>query len=782
MGGGLRKPYAVAGAKTDAELDWEDEQEAKREQEQAAKQKAAVAHVVDNLFPYAPVTVQTQKYPSSSPKAGQAYLWITVDEDALKRRGTSVAASPVRYPVGVAVDAEGNVFVSEAASASDGSGADHHTRATHRISASSIMELATTNQPPALLKPPLLLQATQTSLKIRWKKAVDTTVDRYEVQYRCADSVNNAWAGLVSVSTAQDVSLEHIRCHTPYEFRVRAHNPAGWNEFSSVSAVFWSLPGPPATPVAPIAGAVSNVYASIFWSRVDDHGSSPVLYFLDARESTSASFRQIYEGTECGFVASGLTPKATYIFRLQASNAVGSTPFVESRPVRTLAHGRPEIVELTSVEESATYDRWVQCWDPKTEQIFYFNRYTCQRVVDEPSEVAAARQRVGVDNVEETPEMVFRRKRFRFHRDLRQRLQGASLAAILPLELRRESMFDDTFAHFQRLSKQELMRKPKVAFENEAGIDSGGLTKDWFLQISRLAVDKQRHLFTTCNQSLVEINTSSFRNTRHLQEFKFIGKLMAKTIFDRQTMDLPLCDSILKHLLEIPPTMDDLKQMDAQFHKSLVWMLDNEIAGVIDETFSVEVECAGSGIKQSTTVMDLKENGRDIPVTDLNKSEYVELMVQWRTEFGVKAQLDALAQGFAFLIPLSSIKQFELSELKMLVNGKPTIDVEELRACTVFQGGYSEHSQVILWLWQALREFSLELRGTFLKFMTGTNKIPLDGFEPPLNLTKSDLDPQALPRTHTCFNQLVLPEYQSYEALVDKITFAIKNAEGFELS
>lgn len=144
--------------------------------------------------------------------------------------------------------------------------------------------------------------------------------------------------------------------------------------------------------------------------------------------------------------------------------------------------------------------------------------------------------------------------------------------------------------------------------------------------------------------------------------------------------------------------------------------------------------------------------------------------------------MNALVQGFTTLIPLASVKMFDLSELRMLVNGKPTIDVEELRACTVFQGGYDEHAQVVLWLWQALREFTPELRGMFLKFMTGTNKIPLDGFEPPLNLTKSDLGPQALPRTHTCFNQLVLPEYTSYETLVEKITFAITNAEGFELS
>ncbi|KUF98444.1 F-box/LRR-repeat protein 7 [Phytophthora nicotianae] len=319
-----------------------------------------------------------------------------------------------------------------------------------------------------------------------------------------------------------------------------------------------------------------------------------------------------------------------------------------------------------------------------------------QRVIEEPPELAVVREEKGLINIEETPEMVFRRKRFRFHREIRQSMQGLNFGSIMKIELQRESMFEGTMKYFQSLKKADLVAKPKISFENEPGIDSG---------------------------------------------------------------------------------MDDLQQMDSQYHKSLVWMLENDIENVIDETFSVEME---GGKKPA--IVDLKENGRDTPVTDVNKQEYVDLVVQWRTQFGAQAQMDALVQGFTTLIPLSAIKTFDLVELKLLVNGKPTIDVEELRSCTVFQGGFDEHSQVVLWLWQALREFTIELRGQFLKFMTGTNKIPLDGFEPPLNLTKSDLDPQALPRTHTCFNQLVLPEYTSYETLVEKVTFAINNAEGFELS
>lgn len=36
-----------------------------------------------------------------------------------------------------------------------------------------------------------------------------------------------------------------------------------------------------------------------------------------------------------------------------------------------------------------------------------------------------------------------------------------------------------------------------------------------------------------------------------------------------------------------------------------------------------------------------------------------------------------------------------------------------------------------------------------------------------------------LPRSHTCFNRLDLPPYKSYEQLVEKMSFAIEETEGF---
>ena len=36
-----------------------------------------------------------------------------------------------------------------------------------------------------------------------------------------------------------------------------------------------------------------------------------------------------------------------------------------------------------------------------------------------------------------------------------------------------------------------------------------------------------------------------------------------------------------------------------------------------------------------------------------------------------------------------------------------------------------------------------------------------------------------LPRSHTCFNRLDLPPYRSYDQLVEKLTLAIEETEGF---
>lgn len=64
------------------------------------------------------------------------------------------------------------------------------------------------------------------------------------------------------------------------------------------------------------------------------------------------------------------------------------------------------------------------------------------------------------------------------------------------------------------------------------------------------------------------------------------------------------------------------------------------------------------------------------------------------------------------------------------------------------------------------------LRTAFLQFVTGTSRVPSEGFKAlqgynghqKFNIHKY-YDVKHLPRSHTCFNQLDLPPYESKEIL-----------------
>jgi E3 ubiquitin-protein ligase HUWE1 len=87
--------------------------------------------------------------------------------------------------------------------------------------------------------------------------------------------------------------------------------------------------------------------------------------------------------------------------------------------------------------------------------------------------------------------------------------------------------------------------------------------------------------------------------------------------------------------------MRDLESIDPEYHKSLQWMLDNDITGVIDQEFTIEDEQFGE-----KKIVELKPGGADIPVTEENKEEYVRLVVSYRLDNSIKDQIKAFLDGF----------------------------------------------------------------------------------------------------------------------------------------
>lgn len=222
---------------------------------------------------------------------------------------------------------------------------------------------------------------------------------------------------------------------------------------------------------------------------------------------------------------------------------------------------------------------------------------------------------------------------------------------------------------------------------------------------------------------------------------------------------------------------------------------DNDITDILEESFSTTEDRFGELVE-----VELKPGGQDLPVTEENKEEYVELLVEYRIAKRVGEQFKAFLEGFAEAVPLELVKVFDENELELLIGGVSEIDmcvqlqsfhlIPKLMSHCVFRDdwtkftdyrGYEKTDQVIEWFWQCLRSWPAERKARLLQFTTGTSRVPVNGFKDlqgsdgPRRFTiEKSGDPNGLPRSHTCFNRLDLPPYEDYESLEKKLLFAIE--------
>jgi E3 ubiquitin-protein ligase HUWE1 len=135
-------------------------------------------------------------------------------------------------------------------------------------------------------------------------------------------------------------------------------------------------------------------------------------------------------------------------------------------------------------------------------------------------------------------------------------------------------------------------------------------------------------------------NRLSGVNSEHLMFFKFIGRIIGKALYEGRVLDCHFSRAVYKCILGRSVSIKDMETLDLDYYKSLLWMLENDITDIITETFAVETDDFGE--KQ---VIDLIENGRNIPVTEENKEEYIQRVVDYRLVGSVKEQLDNFLKG-----------------------------------------------------------------------------------------------------------------------------------------
>lgn len=293
------------------------------------------------------------------------------------------------------------------------------------------------------------------------------------------------------------------------------------------------------------------------------------------------------------------------------------------------------------------------------------------------------------------------------------------------VKIRRSHIFEDSYAEIMRQSATDLKKRLMIKFDGEDGLDYGGLSREFFFLLSHEMFNPFYCLFeySAHDNYTLQINPHSGINPEHLNYFKFIGRVVGLAIFHRRFLDAFFIGALYKMMLNKAVALSDMEGVDADFHRSLQWMLNNPIEGVLEQTFSTEDERFGQ-----TTIEDLKPGGRDIDVTDVNKKEYVDMMVKWRIQKRIDEQFQAFITGFHELIPAELVNVFDERELELLIGGIAEIDVEDWKKHTDYRG-YTESDEVIKFFWQTIRSWDGEQKSRLLQFATGTSRIPVNGFK-----------------------------------------------------
>ncbi|PAV62280.1 hypothetical protein WR25_14773 [Diploscapter pachys] len=338
----------------------------------------------------------------------------------------------------------------------------------------------------------------------------------------------------------------------------------------------------------------------------------------------------------------------------------------------------------------------------------------------------------------------------------------------------RTIVFEDSFQEIMRKNAVDLRRRLYIQFRGEEGLDYGGVAREWFFLLSHEVLNPMYCLFMYAgnNNYSLQINPASFVNPDHLKYFEFIGRFIAMALFHGKFIYSGFTMPFYKKMLNKRITLKDIEQVDSEFYNSMTWIKDNNID-----------ECQMDLTLFQTH--ELKPGGAEIPVTEANKNEYIELLVEWRFNRGVEQQTKAFFNGFNSVFPLEWLQYFDERELELLLCGMQDVDVDDWQRNTVYRH-YAPQSKQVTWFWQWVRSLNQEKRARLLQFVTGTCRVPVGGFSELMGSTGPQLfciervgKENWLPRSHTCFNRLDLPPYRSYDQLSEKLTIAIDNTEGF---
>jgi len=349
----------------------------------------------------------------------------------------------------------------------------------------------------------------------------------------------------------------------------------------------------------------------------------------------------------------------------------------------------------------------------------------------------------------------------------------------------------------------------------DEGEDQGGLRRQWLDRASRHFIASD--LFISPSHDAAHLASQPGLPTQRLargnifvpspeaickcvqenweEQFELFGCILGIAILYKETIPVHFGHNFLRSVFGLKTDAQDLlpllETVDATLHKKLLYILDGTYKtlgdslsdaleqGNLPPTFVISESHCPELVKNTP----LKEGGEKTPVTEENKAEFVNLLLDRILISGLAHQVKCFRRGLLRVVPEPIVQRIaelmSAKEIELMVCGIEEVDVDDWEKHTQYENGFTHDHQVVRWFWDVVRAMSQQARAALLSFCTGSSQVPSGGFrflQPELFTIQRVAVTDRFPEAHTCANTIDLPLYSSREELEQKLKFAIQEA------
>lgn len=370
-------------------------------------------------------------------------------------------------------------------------------------------------------------------------------------------------------------------------------------------------------------------------------------------------------------------------------------------------------------------------------------------------------------------------------------------------DISRGSVLEDAFKNFYHLG-HKFKEKISVTFHSEhgpeAGIDGGGITKEFLTSVAMEGFDPnlKQALFkeTPSNYELypnddiymsVHEKLDLKRQQERLLYIQFLGMTIGKCFYENVLIDIEFAPFFLTKwttaLSASKNSVNDLQYLDTELYHNLMKLLEMSESEIkaLDLNFTINEVVQGNVVR-----FDLQPpNGESVSVTTTNRLNYIHEVANFKLNQCLYLPSKHFLEGLHRIIDRKWLNMFDPYELQMLISGgENTVNLEDWKN-NVSYGGYFDDDITVKYFWEVVEEMDSKERGRLIKFVTSVSKAPLLGFgslTPRFGIRNSGRYPDRLPTASTCVNLLKLPDYQDKKLVREKLLYAINVDSGFDLS